>query len=102
MLQKPRLEEASASEQVDVFEIDRLPVAENRNDDGESDGRLSGGDGHHEHYEYLPGGSVKARERDEAEVDSREHQLDAHKDDDRVAVNQNADYADDEQRRSKG
>src|SRR5712671_444637 len=98
MLLRPRSVRASALEQIDVLKVHRLTVAEYRDDDGEPDGRFGRRDSHYEYDEHLARRSVKARERDERQVDGRQHQLHAHEDDDRVAVNENADHSDDEER----
>src|SRR5689334_23871969 len=76
----------SPFENVDLIDADGLLVAEERDDDRQSDGGFGRGDRHDEEDEDLPGGISEERgERDEREVDGVEHQLHAHEDDDGVA-----------------
>jgi hypothetical protein len=49
----------------------------------------------------LSSRSVKPRECHEGKVDRREHELDAHENDDCVPMDENANHADDEERRSE-
>src|SRR5437868_369873 len=50
----------SASQQVDVFQIDRLTMAEDRDDYREPHSRLGGRDSHDEHDEYLTAVSISS------------------------------------------
>src|SRR5712675_1702472 len=98
MLLRPQSGGASAFEQIDILEVHRLTMAEYRDDDGEPDRRFGRRDRHYEYDEHLTRRSIKARECDERQVDRRQHQLHAHEDDDCVAVNENADHSDNEER----
>src|SRR5438046_3058417 len=57
-----------------VVDINRLPIAEERDDDPESDGRFGSRDGHHHKYKKLADDiGVISRECDECQVDCVEH-----------------------------
>src|SRR5688572_19600381 len=88
-------------QQVEVLDVDRLGVAEDRDDDREPDRRFRGSHGHHEEDEDLSLDPDRARERNEREVHGVEHELDAHEQDDRVAADHHAEDADREQDRRK-
>src|SRR5690606_31402656 len=83
--------------QVEVLHVHALDVAENRDDERQSDGGLGGGDGHHEEHEYLAVDADAPRERDEREIDGVQHQFDAEERDDRIAADDDAGDADREQ-----
>src|SRR5687768_9270948 len=75
-----------------IIHIDRLAVAEERDDNAEADGGFRGGDGHYHEYKKLSRHiAVVTRKRDKCQVDGVEHQLDAHEHPDRVALKNNAD-----------
>src|SRR5690606_24992204 len=67
----------SPPQQVEVLQIHRLGVAEDRDHDRESHGRLGRRHRHDEEHEHLTLDPDRARERDEGEVHGVEHQLDA-------------------------
>src|SRR5690606_7820060 len=81
-------------------DVDRPPVAEQRDQDGQADRGLRRGHGEDEEHEHLAGGVAElARERDEVDVHREQHQLDAHQqDDDVLPVEEDAGDADAEQR----
>src|SRR5688572_25509096 len=60
----------SALHRVDFGDVDRAPVTEQRDQDGQADRSLGRGDGQDEEHEHLTGrvGQL-ARERDEVDVD---------------------------------
>src|SRR5690606_19296805 len=61
-------------EQIDVGDVDRAPVAEQRYQDRQSDRRLGGRNGEDEEHEHLPRGLAElARERHEVDVDRQQH-----------------------------
>src|SRR5690625_1268280 len=90
-------------EQIDVGDVDRAPVAEQRYQDRQSDRRLCGRNGEDEEHENLPRRLAElAREGDEVDVDREQHQLDRHQqDDDVLAVQEDAGHGDAEQHRAK-
>src|SRR5690606_2874357 len=68
-----------------VVHVHRNPVSEERYDDAQANGSLACRDSHYHKYEKLACHvSVVSRERDERQVNSIEHQLDAHEHADRV------------------
>src|SRR5579859_2393055 len=80
----------SAFHQVELIYLDRAPLAVDRDDDRQPDGRLRGGlgddeDGEELSSEFLLGGDV-AGEGHHQQVDPVEHQLDAEQDADGVAT----------------
>ena len=79
-------------------------VAEIDDDDGEADGGLRGGDGEHDQGEDLADQvAMKRGEGDEIEVYRKQHQLDAHQNDDHVlAVQEDTEDAEREQDRGDG
>src|SRR5690606_28015932 len=89
----------SALQRVDVGDVDRAPVAEQRDQDREADRGLGRGHGEDEEHEHLAGGVAEfARERHEVDVHREQHQLDAHQQDDHVLpVEEDAGHADAEQ-----
>src|SRR5687768_16827097 len=79
----------SPLEQGQIVDVGAVLAAEDRNDDGQSDGDLRGGDDHHEQDDDVPlNRSVHTGERDEGDVDGVEHELDAHEQHERVASHQ--------------
>src|SRR5467141_25676 len=85
-------------QEVHVVHVRGLPVAEDRDQDGEAHGHFRGRDRHHEEDEdlavHLP---VEFRERHEAQVHRVQHQLDRHEDDERAPAYQDADQTDREE-----
>ncbi len=80
-----------------IIHIDRLAVAEKCDDDAEADGGFGGGYAHDHKNKKLAGHvGVITRKGDECQVDGVEHQLDAHKHPDRVALKNYTDSADGE------
>src|SRR5690606_506610 len=90
----------SALQRVEFGDVDRAPVAEQRDQDRQADRGLGRGHGEDEEHEDLAGGIAElARERDEVDVHREQHQLDAHQQDDHVLpVEEDAGDADAEQR----
>src|SRR5690606_8111049 len=90
----------SALQRVDFGDVDRAPVAEQRDQDRQADRGLGRGHGEDEEHEHLPRGVAElARERDEVDVHRQQHQLDAHQQDDHILpVEEDAGHADAEQR----
>src|SRR5690348_4032477 len=90
---------ASALHEIDVFDRDGAAVAEVDDEDGEPDRCFGGGDGQDEKRENLPHQIVEeGREGDKVDVDREQHELDRHQDDDDVlAVEEDAEYADGEE-----
>src|SRR4029079_7237428 len=93
------LEARLAFQEIDFGDIDGAAVAEIDDDDGEAYCRFGGGDGQHDEGEDLADEiMVKRRKGDEIEVHRKQHQLDAHQDDDDVlAIEENAENAEREQ-----
>src|SRR5229473_5099607 len=57
--------------------VQRFPMPEQRDHDREPDGRLGGGNGHHEEHDDLPvGGAQRAAEGDKRQVHGVQHDLD--------------------------
>src|SRR5690625_1162147 len=83
---------ASALHQVDVFDSDGAPVAEEDHQDRQSDRRLGGRHRQHEEGEDLPHKVVQVgREGHQVDVHGQQHELDRHQDDDHVlAVQEDA------------
>ena len=78
-----------------------LPQAVERDDDGEADGHLGGGDGddkEHEDLRVVVGeserGDTVASEGDERKVGGVEHELEAHENDEEVAAQEDAGESD--------
>ncbi len=78
-----------------------LPQSVERDDDGEADSHLGGGDGDDKEHEDLrvvvgesEGGDAVAGEGDEGEIGRVEHQLEAHEDDEEVAAQEDAGESD--------
>src|SRR5262249_53775169 len=83
---------------VDLVDIQRLLVPEERNDDRQADGRLGRRHRHHKEDEDLARAvAEERREGDQREVDRIQHQLDTHEDDDRVPPCEHADDPDREE-----
>src|SRR5512138_239759 len=84
---------------IELFDVDALLLTEQDHENGETDRRLGRRDRHDEEHVHLPIQVAElARERDEVEVDRKEHQLDAHEQQDHVlAVQENARDAEREQ-----
>ena len=75
-----------------------MPRAEDRDDDGEADGGLGGGDDHDEEDKDLSlDGVAHVGKGDKGEIDSVEHELDRHEDGDDVALDKKAADADGEE-----
>src|SRR5690606_28425307 len=93
----------STLQRVDLGDVDRAPVAEQGDQDGQADRGLRRGHGQDEEHEDLPGGIAElAREGDEIDVHREQQQLDAHQQDDHVLpVQEDAGDADAEQHRAK-
>ena len=78
-----------------VIDVNRLAVAEERDDDPEADSSFGRGDTHYHEYKKLSGHiGVVPRERYERKIYGIEHQLDAHEHPEGVALEDNADRAD--------
>src|SRR6476659_1072953 len=78
----------------------RLLAAVDRDDDRQTDGRIGGGDGHHEEGDHGAAGPEtrhERAERDDREVDRVQHQLDRHQHADRIAPGEEAEHPDREQ-----
>src|SRR3954466_6492382 len=89
---------ASVLQQVRVVDGRRPTGTEDGHDDREADHHLSSSDDHDEERDDLAVEvSVDAGERDQAQVDRVEHQLDAHEHDDRVTADENTGRAHAEQ-----
>jgi len=81
-------------QQIDFIDIDGFFIAENGNDDGETDGDFGGGDGHNKEDEDLAVDEAdEFGDSDEAQIDGIEHQFNGHKDDDGVFAGKHADDA---------
>src|SRR3546814_2058751 len=80
---------------VGIVDGNRAAAAEIDNENGEPDRRFAGGNGQHEHREYLSDEVVqRAAERNEVDVHRQEDQLDRHQDDDDIlAVDEDAEHA---------
>src|SRR5438874_6213940 len=73
----------SALQRVDVVEVGTVHVAVDEQHDREADADFRGRDREHEQREHLTDDTarvvvVEGAERDEVDVDGREHELDAH------------------------
>src|SRR5690606_22039650 len=78
--------------------VERLPMAEQGNDEREADGRLGGGDGHHEEGDDLPvHGALLAAEGHEGQVHRVQHDLDGEQQRDDVAAQEDAGRAEGEE-----
>src|SRR5579864_8000830 len=65
--------------------VQRFPMPEEGDHDCEPDGRLGGGDGHHEEHDDLPvSGAQRAAESHERQVDGIQHDLDRQQNGDEV------------------
>ena len=82
--------------------MDGLQVAEQYDENGKSNGRLSSGHGKNEKHEHLPCQILQVvRKRNEIEINGEQHQLDRHQNDDQIfPVQENPDDADPEQDRT--
>src|SRR5690606_13321593 len=104
-LPRPGVRPASPSslQRVDLGDVDRAAVAEQRHQDGQADRGLGRGHREDEEHEDLPRLVAEVpRERDEVDVHRQQHQLDRHQqDDDVLAVEENAGHADAEQHRAQ-
>src|SRR4029453_15002471 len=77
--------ESSPAQQPQLVGVDRLPVAEDGDDDRQADRSFRGGDGHDEEHDHLSVDRAElAREGDEGEIGSVQHQLDREEDHDGV------------------
>src|SRR4029077_7270669 len=93
---------ASEFKQVDVFNVERLAIARNHDDDAEPDGSFGGGDDDYEEHKDLAVQPVPdLAEGHEGEVDGVEHQLDGHEDGDDVALENEGDDAEAKEDRAK-
>src|SRR5690242_19396392 len=94
---------ASAFQAVEVFDIDGLQVAEQHDQDRQSDRGLGGGHRENEKHENLTGGVAEImRERDEIHVHRQQHEFDRHQQDQHVlAVQEYPDHADREKDRAQ-
>lgn len=77
----------------EFIRVNRLARAIQRDDDGESDGDFSCGDGDNEKHQHLSmyirqavGTRIKARKSNQGEVGRAEHKLQAHEHDDDIAA----------------
>src|SRR6266511_1198510 len=78
--------------------VQRFLVAEERDDDRQTDGRFRRRHGHHEEHDDLPvGRSERAPERDERQVHRVQHDLDRQENRDQVAPDEHTRGADREQ-----
>src|SRR5690606_11723755 len=93
----------SPLERVQFGDVDRAPVAEQRDQDREPDRRFRRGHRQDEEHEDLPRLVAEvAREGDEVDVHRQQHQCDRHQqDDDDLAVEEDARDADAEQHRAQ-
>src|SRR5712664_806485 len=101
----------SELERVELAHVDRVPAAEDGDDDGEAHGGLGGGHGDDEEdggvaaQEARLGGGAphqrEPREGEEGEVHRVEHQLDAHQDDEGIAPQHHAHPAEREEDRAE-
>src|SRR5262245_28172179 len=90
----------SSAQLREAVDVEREPPAVDRDDEAEADAHLRGGHRHHREREDLAGAVVRvAREGDQGEVRSVQHDLEREQDDDRVAADQHAERADREQER---
>ena len=89
---------------IEFLDVDGPPVAEQHDQDGQTDRRLGGSDRQYEEHEHLPELIAQvARERDEVEVNCQQHELDAHQQQDQVlAIDEDAGDGEREQDRSDG
>jgi hypothetical protein len=96
------LKRSSVLQVVEFLDLDRVALAEERDDDGEADRDLGRGDGEDEEDEDVAvERAVEARERDQRERRGDEHQLEAHVDHERVLAQQHAEEAEGEQQRAE-
>src|SRR3989442_282508 len=92
--------DGSPLQEVRVVDVRALALAEDRDDDRETDHALRRGHHHREERQHLAGQvPVQAGERDQREVHGVELQLDRHEDHQRVPAHQHPDRADREQDR---
>src|SRR5882724_7650572 len=83
---------------IQLLDLDGLALSEQRDDDGEADRDLGGGDGQDEKHEDVAiERAVEARESDERDCRGDEHQLQTHVDHERVLAQQHAEEADREE-----
>src|SRR2546429_569914 len=79
--------QASEFEQVHAFDVERLPIARNQDDDSQADGGFRRGDHNHKQHKNL---SIELAERlakrDERQIHRVEHQLDGHENGDDIAL----------------
>src|SRR5438874_7995563 len=85
--------QASEFEQVHAFDVERLPIARNQDDDSQADGGFRRGDHNHKQHKNL---SVELAERlakrDERQIHRVEHQLDGHENGDRKSTRLNSSH----------
>src|SRR5213592_3976361 len=79
----------SPLQEVDLVDVDGLPVSVDQDHDGEADADLCGSDRDHEQRKHLPGELVEiGREGHQVHVHRVQHQLDRHEHEDGVAPGQ--------------
>src|ERR1039458_378559 len=85
-------------QEIDLVDQHRLLIAEQRDENAQTYGRLGHGHGDHKDRENLPVERLQvAAEGHQVQVDGVENQLDRHHDDDDIAAQQNAEGADEQQ-----
>src|SRR6185312_3715121 len=95
---------ASASQGIQVFDVDAAPLAEQHDQDGEPDRRFRRRHGEHEEYEHLAVDIAQhPGEGDEVEVGGQQQQLHAHEEqDDVLAVEEDAGHREGEEHPREG
>src|ERR1700688_4458172 len=75
----------SALHQIDVFDLDRAPVAEVHHQHGQTNCGFRGRNRQHQHREHLADDvAEEGRERHQVDIDRKQDQFDRHQDDDDV------------------
>src|SRR5437763_16947781 len=75
----------SSLQLAEIVDVDRADVGEQENKYREADRRFGGGNGQDEEHENLPRHVVQEiRKRDEVQIDSEQHQIDGHLQNDHV------------------
>src|SRR5213593_1231402 len=102
----PELEPAMSvplpAHQIGLIDVDRFPVMEQGDKNGQPDRSLRCGDGHHEKHKDEPMQLVELPcIGEKSEVDGIDHQLDGHEDRDPVLARQHTADADSEQDRAQ-
>src|SRR5271165_3281939 len=82
----------SALQRVEIFDVDAAPLAEQHDQNRESDGRFGRRDTQNEEHEDLSVDvAQESRKSDKIEIDREQHQLNAHQqDDDVLAIQEHA------------